>query len=119
MTQVAAGSRRQAPENETSIVYATFPSVEEAERIGGLLVQWRLAACVNLIDGMRSIYRWDGKIETGREVVGVIKTRRVLAERVVGAVKVLHSYDNPAVVVLPALGGSDTFLYWIRAETAD
>jgi periplasmic divalent cation tolerance protein len=100
------------------LIYATFPGIEEAERIGAELVALRLAACVNLVPGMRSIYHWQGRIERGEETVAIIKTRAHLAERVVGAVRVLHAYTNPALVVLPVLGGSADFLAWIMAETA-
>lgn len=100
------------------LVYATFPSVEEAEAIAGELVAMHLAACVNLFPAMRSIYRWQGRVECGEEVAAIVKTRPELADRVVGVVRVAHSYTNPALVVLPAIGGSADFLAWIAAETA-
>ncbi len=99
------------------IVYATFASLAEAEAIAGELVAMHLAACVNLIPGMRSVYRWQGLVEHGEEVVAIIKTRAALAERVVGLVRVLHSYTNPALVVVPTAGGSADFLAWITGET--
>jgi periplasmic divalent cation tolerance protein len=103
--------------DDAVLIYATFASLEEAERIGAGLVEGRLAACVNLWPGMTSIYRWQGKVERGTEVVMIIKTRAVLADEVVAEVRQQHSYSNPALVVLPAVGGSADFLAWIAAET--
>lgn len=99
------------------LVYATFPSVEAARRIGAGLVEAGVAACVNILPGMMAIYRWQGAINQDAEAVMIIKTRRRLAERVVGMVRVGHSYTNPALVVLPVIGGSADFLAWIEAET--
>jgi periplasmic divalent cation tolerance protein len=101
------------------LIYATFPTLRVAQAICCDLVEQRLAACVNLIPGMQSIYRWEGKIETGEEVVGLIKTRAVLADAVIAHVKAAHPYDNPALLVLDIAGGSAPFLDWILAETKD
>ena len=76
-----------------------------------------LVACANLFPGMRSIYRWQGTIERDGEVAAVLKTRRELAPRVIGWLRIAHPYVNPAAVVLPAIGGSEPFLAWIAAET--
>jgi periplasmic divalent cation tolerance protein len=100
------------------LIYATFPTPEVAECIGSELVALRLAACVNLIPGQLSIYRWQGAIHRDAEVGAFIKTRVGLMERVVGAVRILHPYVNPALVVLPTGGGSADFLAWIAAETS-
>jgi periplasmic divalent cation tolerance protein len=82
-------------------VYTTYPSIVEAERIGRELVQRRLCACVNILPGMVSLYWWEGAIERGEEVVMIIKTRAALAEAVREAVRQLHSYSTPAILVLP------------------
>ena len=100
------------------LIYATFPSLQDAERIGGELVDCRLAACVNIIPGMTSIYIWKGERQRDSECVGIIKTRQTLAGPVMAMVRSLHSYDNPALVVLPVEGGSPEFLAWIEAQTA-
>lgn len=99
------------------LVYATFPSLAVAEVIAGDLVQVGLAACANLFPGMRSIYRWQGRIERDQEVAAIFKTRRSLAPRLIGWLRIAHPYVNPAAVVLPAAGGSEAFLSWIAAET--
>jgi periplasmic divalent cation tolerance protein len=80
-------------------------------------VEAGLAACVNIIPGMRSIYLWEGKVEEADEAVMVIKTRRSHTERITGSIKAAHAYDNPAVLVLPILGGSQPFIEWILSET--
>ena len=99
------------------IVYTTYPSLVEAERIGKAVLEKRLAACVNILPGMISHYWWQGAIERGEEVVMIIKTRASLAERVQAAVKELHSYDTPAILVLPIEGGEAGYLEWMMAET--
>ena len=99
------------------LVYATCPSAEEAERIGGALVEAGLAACVNIFSGMTSIYVWEGKRHRDDEAVMLIKTRHALAKQVIAEVRKRHSYNNPAVLVLPVTGGSAPFLAWIEAQT--
>src|ERR1700693_4296649 len=82
-------------------VYTTYPSIVEAEQAGRELVQRRLCACVNILPGMVSLYWWEGAIERGEEVVMIIKPRAALAEAVREAVRQLHSYTTPAILVLP------------------
>jgi periplasmic divalent cation tolerance protein len=100
------------------LIYSTYPSQELAESIGGYLVDAGLAACVNVMSGMTSIYRWQGERHRDSEVVMIIKTRASLAERVIEAVRSRHSYTNPALVVLPVEGGSQEFIGWIMEQTA-
>ena len=99
------------------LIYSTFPSVDEAQRIGGALVEARLAACVNVFPGMVSIYEWEGVRETADEVAMIIKTRAGLQEQVMTEVKRLHPYDVPALLVLPTQGGSAEYCAWILQET--
>jgi len=100
-------------------VYTTYPSLVEAERIGKVVLERRLAACVNILPGMISHYWWEGKIERGEEVVMIIKTRASLAEAVRAAVKELHPYDTPAILVLPIEGGEAGYLDWMMKETEE
>lgn len=100
-------------------VYITTAGMEEARRIGRALVEARLAACVNILDGMSSIYWWEGEIEEGRETVLIAKTRADLVERLTAKVRELHGYDCPCIVALPISGGNPAFLEWIAAETSD
>ncbi len=103
--------------DEPVLLYTTYPSVVEAEAGGRKLVESGLAACVNIIPGMRSIYRWQGKVEQADEAVMIVKTRMTLAEKVTAAVRSGHSYETPAVLVLPILGGSQPYIDWLLAET--
>ena len=98
-------------------VYTTYPSVVEAEGAGRALVERRLCACVNILPGMISHYWWQGAIERGEEVVMIIKTRAALAERVSTAVKEMHSYSTPAILVLPLESVDKPYLDWLMAET--
>ena len=98
-------------------VYTTYPTLVEAERTGKALVERRLAACVNILPGMVSHYWWEGKVERGEEAVMLIKTRASLAEAVGAAVKEMHSYTTPAVLVLPIESVDQSYLGWLMAET--
>ena len=100
------------------LIYSTFPSAEEAERIGGALVDRGLAACVNIFPGMTAIYMWEGKRERGSEAAMLIKTRAVLASQVIAEARKLHPYANPALLVLPVSDGSEDFMRWIAEQTA-
>jgi len=99
------------------IVYTTYPSTVEAEQAGRALVEKRLCACVNILPGMISHYRWQGALERGEEVVMIIKTRAALAERVRAAVREMHSYTTPAILVIPLESVDKDYLDWIVAET--
>ncbi len=98
-------------------VYTTWPSIVEAEQAGRALVERRLCACVNILPGMVSLYWWQGAIERGEEVVMIIKTRAALAEDVCGAVKEMHSYTTPAIVVMPLESVDAAYHAWLLAET--
>ena len=98
-------------------VYTTYPSIVEAEETGRALVEQKLAACVNILPGMISHYRWQGTVERGEEVVMIIKTRASLADEVRVTVKARHSYSTPAILVLPIESVDQTYLAWMMAET--
>jgi len=99
------------------LVYTTWPSIVEAEVAGRAIVDRRLAACVNILPGMISHYWWEGKIERAEETVMIIKTRAVLADQVSAAVKELHSYTKPAVMVLAVESLDPSYHAWIVKET--
>lgn len=101
------------------VIYATFPSAAEAERIGGVLVERGLAACVNIFPQMTAIYIWQGTRQQESEVAMLVKTRAGLADSVVAETLKMHPYTNPALVVLPIEGGSEDFLRWIGEQTAN
>jgi periplasmic divalent cation tolerance protein len=98
-------------------VYTTHPSVVEAERIGRELVERRLCACVNILPGMVSLYWWQGAIERGEEAVMIIKTRAALAEPVRAAVRELHPYTTPAILMLPIESVDRDYKQWLLTET--
>jgi periplasmic divalent cation tolerance protein len=99
------------------LVYTTWPSIVEAEVAGRKIVERRLAACVNILPGMISHYWWEGKIERAEEAVMIVKTRASLAEPVRAAVKELHTYTIPAVMVLPVESLDPDYHQWIVEET--
>ena len=100
------------------LLYTTYPSIVEAEQSGRLIVEKRLAACVNILPGMISHYWWEGKIDRGEEVVMLIKTRASLAEAACAMVKERHSYTTPAILVLPVESVDPAYHKWIVGETA-
>jgi len=98
-------------------VYMTAGSLEEAKKISRELIGDNLAACVNLIENMTSIYKWEDKLEEGQEVVMVVKTRKSLMSKLIETVTRFHSYDCPCILELPIQGGNPDFLNWIMGET--
>lgn len=100
------------------IVYMTAGSREEAERIGAMLVDKRLAACVNVLGEISSMFRWKGAVQKETEVAFIAKTAANRLDELTMAVKAAHSYDEPCVVAWELAGGSSSFLQWIEDETA-
>ena len=98
-------------------VYTTYPSAVEAEKAGRALIERALAACVNILPGMISLYRWEGAVERGEEAVMIIKTRASLSEAVRAAVKEMHPYATPAILVIPLESVDAEYLAWMMAET--
>ena len=99
-------------------VCVTAPSRAEAEAIGRALVEARLAASVNVVPGVASLYRWEGALHEAGEAMLWAKTRADLVEPLTALVKRLHSYVCPCVIALPIAGGNADYLAWIDAETA-
>lgn len=102
--------------SEPLIVLMTAGSQEEAEHLATTLVAEMLAACVNIIPGLTSVYRWEGQIQYDQEWLLVAKSQRDVLDRLVQRVQDLHSYDLPEVIALPLAGGSEAYLRWIDAE---
>jgi periplasmic divalent cation tolerance protein len=98
-------------------VYITVPSREMAEKIARTLVEEKLAACVNIIPAVRSIYRWKGRVEASNEVVLIAKSRGDLFEQLEKRVKELHSYTVPCIVAWPIVAGHQPYLDWLQNET--
>ena len=103
--------------SESIVVLVTCGSEEEALNIAHSLVDERLAACVNLISPIRSIYRWEGKIWDEKEWLLIIKTGRERFEELEKKVKALHSYSVPEIIGLPIVEGSSSYLEWLKEMT--
>ena len=102
---------------EPIVVLVTCGSEEEAVKIANSLVEERLAACVNMISPVRSIYRWEGKIWDEREWMLIIKTQKRRFEDLEKKVKSLHSYTVPEIIALPIIEGSASYLNWLEENT--
>lgn len=98
-------------------VYATFADAEEARRIARIVVEERLAACVNVLGPCQSIYRWQGAIEEATEVAAIFKTGADRAKALAARIAALHSYEVPAVVVWPVGHSLDSYRDWVMSET--
>lgn len=98
------------------VVFSTCGSAEEAERIARALVSKRLAACVNLLPQVRSIYRWKGAVEDAQETLLVIKSSRALFDDLRAEIEKLHSYEVAEVIALPIVDGSEAYLEWLGRE---
>lgn len=98
---------------DARIVLTTAGSQNEARKIAHTLVERRLAACVNIVPQIESIYRWQGKVESATEWLLIIKTQAVAFDRVCEAIKELHSYDLPECVVMEIAGGEKAYLQWL------
>lgn len=98
------------------LIYSTFPDPGSARAAAGILVERKLAACVNMLPGMRSVYLWQGAVEEAEEVVFIAKTVRAGADAAMAAIADAHPYDEPALLVLPTAGGSVGFCGWIREQ---
>jgi periplasmic divalent cation tolerance protein len=99
------------------VCLVTTPSEEAAAKIARALVEESLAACVNIVPAVRSIYRWQGKIEDDAEALMVIKTRRARFPALEARVRELHSYTTPEIIALPLDAGSEPYLSWLATET--
>ena len=100
-----------------TISFTTCKDRRHAARIARALVKEKLAACVNIVPGIASIYVWEGKLEEGREVLLLIKSRAALSKRLTARVKQLHSYAVPEVVTVPIASGNPDYLRWVREST--
>ncbi len=94
------------------LVLCTCGLVEEARRLAGALIEERLAACINIVPGIQSVYRWQGAVEEANEVMLLIKTSQELFERLASRIRALHSYEVPEVIALSVATGSEAYLSW-------
>ena len=101
-----------------SLVYVTTENIAQASQIGRILIEDRLAACVNIIDRMKSIYWWNGKIEESDEAILIVKTQSSLVGSVIKRIGELHHADTPCAIELAVNQGNQDFLDWVKSETA-
>ena len=99
-------------------VYAVFADDEEAERIGRAVIEERLAACINILPGVRSIYRWKGKIEGADEAAAILKTSHDRANALIARIAALHSYDVPCIVTWPVDKVLGSYAAWVDDSTS-
>jgi periplasmic divalent cation tolerance protein len=95
------------------VVLITAGSKEEAHKIAKLLLKEKRAACVNIVPGVDSLFRWKGKIDSARESILVVKTRASLFPEIIDLVKKAHSYEVPEIIAVPIIGGSEEYLQWL------
>nr|CEL69055.1 TPA: Divalent-cation tolerance protein CutA [Neospora caninum Liverpool] len=112
-----AAAQNNEVKNAVQVAYVTCKDKSQAEEVASNLVASRLAACVNIVPGITSIYEWEGKVEKDEEVLLIIKTRKELASELVAAVRKLHSYDVPEVIFLDVVGGNEPYLDWVKRNT--
>ncbi|MEI7997891.1 MAG: divalent-cation tolerance protein CutA [Candidatus Omnitrophota bacterium] len=95
------------------VVLITAKDKVEARKIARALLKLKLVACVNIIDGVESLFRWKGKIDSSQEVMMVVKTKQKFFKKVVSKVKLLHGYQTPEIIALPIVAGCWDYLKWI------
>jgi periplasmic divalent cation tolerance protein len=98
------------------VVFSACDSEEQAGKIARALVEQRLAACVNIVPGARSVYRWKGEIEDAAEWMLIIKSRRDLMDKLRAMIGNLHTYEVPELVAVPVVDGSESYLAWLDRE---
>lgn len=99
------------------VVLVTARDTQEAERIARHVVEKKVAACVNIVPGVRSIFRWEGKVDDAQEVLLILKSRQELFDMLAREVKSVHSYDVPEIIALPIVGGYEPYLKWVSDST--
>ena len=102
---------------DSIVILSTVPDADKATEIAKALVEERLVACVNIIPGLRSIFRWEGKIADDAEVLCIIKTARDRFDQVAARIKALHPYSVPEIIALPIVRGFEPYLEWVRKST--
>ncbi len=99
-----------------NFIYITTSDQEEAKKVAGPLIEERLAACANILPGMRSVFCWEGEVQSEEEGVLIVKTEETMNDKVMERVRQLHSYDTPCMLVLPVKDGNEDFVSWVREQ---
>ncbi len=100
-----------------TVILATAANKKEAEGIARMLIKSRLAACVNIIEGVHSLFWWQGKVDRANEFLLFIKTRKTLVAKIIKKIKLAHSYEVPEIIAIPIIAGSKEYLKWIDEST--
>ena len=98
------------------VILVTAKDKKEAEKISRGLLEAKLIACANIVKGVQSLFWWQGKIDSSKEVLLVLKTKKILFKKVSTKVRSLHSYQTPEIIALPIVAGSDDYLGWITSS---
>lgn len=101
------------------MVFLTTALAAEADRLAEMLISQRLAACVQILPEIESVYRWQGKVERQKEILVIAKTTRAKFAELEREVRAIHSYDTPEIVALPLTAGSAPYLEWLKASVSD
>lgn len=102
--------------NDVRLVLCTFPTIDSARQIGTVLVEKQLAACVNLIPAVESVYRWQGKLETAAEVLALFKTSAAVFSEFERELSTLHPYEVPEIIAIEPAAVAETYARWVLAE---
>eukprot|EP00884_Botryococcus_braunii_P011287 jgi/Botrbrau1/20159/Bobra.0173s0059.2 len=116
---MAAVAIEGSPDSGSIVAYVTVPDRGVADKLAAGIVNSKLAACVNIIPGISSVYVWEGKVNTDSELLLMIKTRASLAAELTAHVKSNHPYEEPEVITVPITGGSPTYLKWVQDSTRE
>ncbi len=98
------------------VILVTAKDKKEATKIAKSLLEDKLIACANIVGGVQSLFWWQGKIDSSKEVLLVLKTKKILFKKVMARVKALHSYQTPEIIALPIINGSEDYLNWINSS---
>ncbi|MDD4894043.1 MAG: divalent-cation tolerance protein CutA [Candidatus Omnitrophica bacterium] len=99
------------------VIFVTAASRKEADKIASVLIKEKLAACVNIIKNVHSLFWWQGKVDSAKEALLVIKSRKALMNKLIKKIKSLHSYEVPEIIALPIVCGDRKYLKWINEST--
>jgi periplasmic divalent cation tolerance protein len=100
-----------------AVIFITAANKKEAKKIASVLIEEKLAACVNIIENLHSIFWWQGKVDSTKEALLIVKTRKALMNKLIKKVKSLHSYAVPEIIALPVVSGDKKYLQWINEST--
>src|SRR3989338_3529826 len=99
------------------VIFVTAANKKEADKIASALIKNKLAACVNIIENVDSLFWWQGKVARAKEALLIVKTRKALMHKLIKKVKLLHSYEVPEIIALPIVCGNNEYLKWINEST--